>query len=268
MILQDTTWVITGASAGIGAAIAQAAAENGAKRLFLIARRLSVLQNLETELKHQFPELITTCMKVDLLIPEQRTQCVLDIYSYGEVDIWVNNAGMGGNGCFDNLDTSTVLEIIRLNIEALSDFSSLVIKRMKSRKSGAVLQVGSVAGLMPLPTMGLYAATKAFVLSLTDSLNGELAGTGVSVHCLNPAPVKTEFLDVANRKGSLYRKQIFIAQNSRAVAKSAIRGLRLNLIHIYPWLAWPFPFLAWLVPRFLWRFMGKPVSYLSRRQNT
>ncbi len=266
MILQDTTWVITGASAGIGAAIAQSAAENGAKHLFLIARRLSALQSLEAELKSQFPDLKTTCMKVDLLIPQQRKQCVLDIYELGEVDIWVNNAGMGGNGCFDNLDNDTVLEMIRLNIEALTDFSSLVIKRMKNRNKGAVLQVGSVAGLMPLPTMGLYAATKSFVLSLTDSLNGELAGTGVSVHSLNPAPVKTEFLDVANKKGTLYRKQVFIAQSARAVAKATVRGLRLNMVHIYPWLAWPFPFIAWVVPRFVWRLIGKPVSLFARRQ--
>ena len=87
----------------------------------------------------------------------------------------MNNAGMGGNGCFDNLETTTVLEMVRLNIEALSDLTSQVVKRMKQRRQGAILQVGSVAGLMPLPTMGLYAATKAFVLSLTDSLSAEIS---------------------------------------------------------------------------------------------
>jgi len=267
MILQDTTWVITGASAGIGAALAQVAAQEGATQLFLVARRLPELEKLSDKLTGQYPQLSVHCLQVDLLIPGERTQLVMDVYQQAQVDVWVNNAGMGGNGCFDNLKTSTVLEMVRLNVEALSDLTSQVVQRMKPRKRGAILQVGSVAGLMPLPTMGLYAATKAFVLSLTDSLRGELTGTGITIHSLNPAPVKTEFLEVANRKGSLNRNQVAVAQSAEAVSKAAIRGLRLNLAHIYPWLGWPFPMIAWLVPRFVWRWMGKPVALFSRRQS-
>ena len=266
MNLQDTHWLITGASAGIGEALAWAAVEHGAKRVVLVARRTDKLRQLAENLQDKFPNVEALWIEADLLDEMTRHQMVEQVFSGGRVDVWVNNAGMGSNGCFDQLHTDSVLKMIRLNVEALAHLSSLAIQKMSQQpKRSALLQVGSVAGLMPVPTMGLYAATKAFVTSLTDSLCAELSGTSVSVHCLSPAPVKTEFLDVANAEGVLVRHQVPIAQSARAVALSAIRGLKWNMTHIYPWLAWPFPLIAWLTPRWVWRVVGKVAARVARQ---
>ncbi|MBL91842.1 MAG: hypothetical protein CMH56_08550 [Myxococcales bacterium] len=266
MNLQDTHWLITGASAGIGAALAWAAVEHGAKRVVLVARRADKLRQLAQNIQEKFPGVEVIWIEADLLEEMTRNNMVEQVFSGGRIDVWVNNAGMGSNGCFDQLPTSSVLKMVRLNVEALAHLSSLAVQRMKQQpQRSALLQVGSVAGLMPVPTMGLYAATKAFVTSLTDSLSGELSGTSVQVHCLSPAPVKTEFLDVANAEGVLVRQQVPIAQSARSVALSAIRGLKWNITHIYPWLAWPFPLLAWLTPRWVWRVTGKVAARIARQ---
>ena len=267
MNLQETTWVITGASAGIGEALGWAAARAGAKQIYLVARREERLEALAAELEQKFNSLSCCPVVADLTSPEERITLAEKVFSAGPVDVWVNNAGMGSNGCFDQLTTQSVLDLVRLNVEALAHLTSLAAQKMCLRKSrSAILQVGSVAGLMPVPTMGLYAATKAFVVSLTDSLVAELASTQVSVHSLNPGPVKTRFLDVANERGAVERSHVVVMQSANAVAESAIRGLKLNLTHIYPWLAWPFPLLAWAVPRWVWRITGALVARFARRR--
>ena len=187
--------LITGASAGIGAALARVFAGHG-HVLVLTARREAQLTALADEIAaagHARPRVITA----DLGAPDGPTKLAEALAAAGlEPSYVVNNAGFGLMGDAADLDPHRQLEMIDLNIRALTDLSLRWIESLK-RHRGGILNVGSLAGFMPGPGLAVYNATKAFVLSFTEAMHQELGEDGVKVCALCPGPVENEFFGLA-----------------------------------------------------------------------
>jgi short-subunit dehydrogenase len=187
--------LITGASAGIGAALARVFAGHG-HVLVLTARREAQLDALADEIAsagHARPHVITA----DLGAPDGIARLADALIAAGlEPSFVVNSAGFGLMGDAENLDTSRQLEMIDLNVRTLTDLSLRWVESIK-RHRGGILNVGSLAGFLPGPGMAVYNATKAFVLSFTEAMHEELKADGVKMCALCPGPVDTEFFGLA-----------------------------------------------------------------------
>jgi short-subunit dehydrogenase len=215
----DSTCVVTGASSGIGAEIARELARRG-YGVTLVARREDRLRELATELGENAD--VHAC---DVTDPNARKGVADALTARGvHASILVNNAGFSTSGPFVKTDRDRELDMIRTNIEAVVDFCALFTPGMAERGSGGVLNLASTASFQPLPMQAGYAATKAFVLSFTESLHAELKGSGVNVTALCPGPVKTEFVDVAEIPGAESMPDMFWA-SPEAVAKAGVKGL-------------------------------------------
>jgi hypothetical protein len=215
----DSTCVVTGASSGIGAEAARELSRRG-YGVTLVARREDRLQELATELGERAD--VHAC---DVADPDARRALADTLAGRGRhVSILVNNAGFGTSGPFVKVDRDRELDMVRTNVEAVVDFCALFIPGMAERRSGGVLNVASTASFQPLPMQAGYAATKAFVLSFTESLHAELGGTGVTVTALCPGPVKTEFVDVAEIPGADAMPEVFWS-SAEEVANAGIKGL-------------------------------------------
>lgn len=183
--------VITGASTGIGAALARVFAKNG-HEVALVARREKEMVLLATELavtsKHK-PHVVTA----DLQRSDAPARIAHELLGRGlEPAIVVNNAGFGLHGPAASLDRAEQLAMIDLNVRALTDLSLRWLDGIVKHKGG-ILNVASVAGFLPGPGMAVYYASKAYVISFTEALSRELSPQGVRVSVLCPGPVKTEF---------------------------------------------------------------------------
>jgi short-subunit dehydrogenase len=193
------TALITGASSGIGREFArQLASRAGA--LVLVARRLDRLAELRDELTKKDPNLNVLCRAVDLSQVDEVDE--LSAWLNGEgiaIDFLINNAGLGDRGSFANAEPERVQEILAVNVVALTRLTHALLPAMISRKRGAILNVSSIAGFMPIRTMATYAASKAYVTSFSEAIRGEVRKAGVTVTALCPGPVTTEFSDVAQR---------------------------------------------------------------------
>jgi uncharacterized protein len=183
--------VVTGASAGIGAALARVFAAHG-HDLVLIARRESKLDALADEIAAQGrPRPLV--LAIDLAQPDAAARIKAELAAHGlEPEYVVNNAGFGLVGEAAQLDHAEQLAMIDLNIRSLTDIS-LAFADTLARLRGGLLNVSSVAGFIPGPGMAVYYASKAYVLSFSEALHHELARRGVRVTVLCPGPVPTEF---------------------------------------------------------------------------
>lgn len=190
----DRTAVVTGASSGIGEAIARDLARRG-HGVVLVARTASKLEALAAELNGSVrAEVLTT----DVSDRAQRAAMLDKIKDLGLVpDILVNCAGLSTLGPVASADPAAEANMIEVDVVALADLCTRFLAGMVERKRGAILNVASTAAFQPLPGQAGYAACKAFVLSYTRGLAGELKGTGVQVAVLCPGPVDTGFGDRA-----------------------------------------------------------------------
>lgn len=183
--------VVTGASSGIGMALARELAMRG-YNLVVVARRGEILEELATELRAKTG--VTVDVRAcDLSRPAARGE-LLEELERTEVAILCNNAGIASFGPVAELDFSYERDQVQLNAVAAHELILAVLPGMLSRHSGAILNVGSAAGNMPIPNNATYAATKAFLNTFSESLRGEVAGQGVNVTLLAPGPVRTEEL--------------------------------------------------------------------------
>jgi short-subunit dehydrogenase len=201
MNLDNCSALITGASAGIGREFARQLA-NRARALVLVARREQRLSELRDELRGRNPQLNVHVRVVDLCGKSQIDELVrwLEQNQIG-IDFLINNAGLGDYGPVATSDFERDDRIIQVNVAALAFLTRLLLPQMIQRKRGAILNVSSSAGFLPIPGMAVYAASKAFVNSFTEALRAEVRGSSVVVTALCPGPVQTEFGDMAKRPG-------------------------------------------------------------------
>jgi uncharacterized protein len=202
MELEGCNALITGASAGIGREFARQLGGR-ARSLILIARREQRLNELRDELNRQYPKLAVASRKIDLADLAQLNELLAWLDHEGiDVDLLINNAGLGDSGPFATSNPIRNKQMTLVNIVALTTLTRHLLPRMIARGRGGILNVSSSAGFLPIPEFAVYAATKAYVTSLSEALRAELRGTGVSVCALCPGPVHTEFQEVAKRPGA------------------------------------------------------------------
>ncbi|MEW4454813.1 SDR family oxidoreductase [Bremerella sp. JC817] len=229
------TALITGASSGIGRELAWVHAETGGD-LILIARRGEVLEELKQQLieKHKVEVL---CIAIDLNEPDAVKKVYDQVDAAGiEVNFLINNAGFGNHGPFYKHDWSTDGGMIHLNVTVLSEMTHRFLPDMLQRKHGHILNVGSTAGFLPGPTMAVYYASKAYVLSFSQAIAEEVAEFGVTVTALCPGPVATEFFDRAHAKDvGMFKK----GASARKVAELGYRSMKKGrLVVIDQWGLW------------------------------
>jgi uncharacterized protein len=238
--------MITGASSGIGAALAHEFAAHG-HELVLIARREQALTNVAEAIAAKGATR-PTVLRLDV----GRVDAARDISEAlaqraVEPEIVVNNAGFGLMGAADKLDRQRQLAMIDINIRALTELSLAFIESIERRKGG-ILNVASIGGFMPGPGMAVYYATKAYVLSFSEALHQELKPRGVRVTTLCPGPVPTEFQARAGMDGS--RIPAFLSVSAEAVAKEAYEGLKHGRRIVVPgWASKAIPVITRILPR-------------------
>jgi short-subunit dehydrogenase len=192
--------LVTGASSGIGTALARELAQHG-HNLVLTARRVAPMEALAAQLRALGA--VATVIPADLSKPGAAVTLAHDIAERGlDIDILVNNAGLGALGRFDRMDPGRIGDMLQINIVALTELTRLLLPAMVARGHGRIMLVSSVAGFQPGPRMAVYFATKAYVTSLGEALAYELRRTGVSVTVLCPGATDTEFFVVAGAVNS------------------------------------------------------------------
>ena len=256
--------LITGASAGIGREFARQLAGR-ANSLILIARREQRLNELRDELVQQNPNLRVFLSNTDLadLVQLNELLAWLDRESI-DVDLLINNAGLGDSGSFATSDAIRNEQITLVNVVALTMITRHLLPRMIAQRRGGILNVSSSAGFLPMPDSAVYAATKAYVTSFSEALRIELSGTGVSVCTVCPGPVRTEFHEVAKRPGA--KPNIgpeFVLVSADQIVRDALAALEADRPLVIPGFPMkvamflvrmiPMPILRILLPLFLGR---------------
>ena len=263
MNIKDCNVLITGASAGIGREFARQLAHR-ARSMILIARRDDRLVELADELHREYPKLVVLIRKVDLadLVQLQDFLEWLDRENM-EVDLLINNAGLGDSGSFAKSDPVRNNQITLVNVTALTSLTRHLLPQMISRGHGGILNVSSSAGFLPIPGSAVYAASKAYVTSFSESLRAELRGTGVSVCAVCPGPVATEFQQVAKREGA--KPNIgpkFLVVSVQQVVRDAIAALESDRPLVVPGFAMK---LLMLLGRLMPMPAVRLAAHISRR---
>jgi uncharacterized protein len=218
------TALITGASSGIGMALARRFAKDNFD-LVLVARRADKLESLAEELSG-LHDIRAKAAPTDLSKPGAAKQLAVSLKrGRTEIDILVNNAGIGEYGRFVDIPAERHQELINLNVSGLTAMLAHFVPPMVARGRGRVLNVASIASFQPVPMLGTYAATKAYVLSLTESLSEELAGSGVTATAACPGITDTHMLDSARKEHeALGRLPSLIVGDAESVADEAFEA--------------------------------------------
>ena len=218
--------LITGASAGLGVEFARQCVARG-QEVVLVARRLDRLNQVAADIGNAH------VIAADLSEHGAATKVVAEAMTRGLwVSTLINNAGFGLRGRFDELPLDRQLEMVDLNIRALTNLSFVVINDMVLKGGGSILNVASTAAFQPGPKMAVYFATKAFVLSFTEALHEEWRDRGIKVSALCPGPTRTEFGEVAGI-GSLGSFDRF-SMEAAPVVRAGLDGLERNQAVVIP----------------------------------
>ena len=228
--------LITGASAGLGEEFALQLAPRVAK-LVLVARRESLLRQVAQRVRAVNPAVEVLVYAADLTDHGEREDLVENLILQRFVpDLLVNNAGLGDYGEFVTADWAKVRAMLGLNIEALTHLTHALLPAMIRCGHGAVLNVSSLASLLPLPDLAVYAATKAYVTSFSEALRIELKEHGIPVLAVCPGPVHTEFGEVARRHDGgreIPGHRCFNVPKEQVVAE-ALAALDQKRARVYP----------------------------------
>lgn len=227
----NTYTLITGGSSGIGLELAHLFARDN-KNLLLVARNREKLRAVKSELESLYG-ITVRAISADLAIEEN----VYKIYEYVEkhgliVENLVNNAGLGTFGAFTEVDIQRDMELLRVNINALTLLTKLFLPEIRALKSGGVLNVASTAGFQAGPYMSVYYASKAYVLSLTEALHEEYKDKMVRVTALCPGPVDTEFQSKSNIEKAEFAKKYIM--DPAQVALAGYKGFLANKVIVIP----------------------------------
>src|SRR5438045_3197089 len=228
--------LITGASAGIGREFAcHLAGRAGA--LVLVARRLDRLEELRDELTKKDPNLNIHCRAVDLSRPgEVQELCEWLTSEKIAIDFLINNAGLGDRGPFATAEPRRLHEMLGVNIGALTMLTRALLPAMIEKKRGAILNVSSSAGFLPIRKMAVYAASKSYVTSFSDAIRGEVRKQGIVVSALCPGPVDTEFSSVARRSivKQPYPSPSFMHVPVEDVVRAGLNAIERNKAVVVP----------------------------------
>ncbi len=217
-----TSALVTGASSGIGAEMARLLGEAGVPTV-LVARRVERLQEIAD--RYDGFEVL----EADLSRRKGQKAVVARVGSDDEpVDLVVNNAGFGSSGQFRELERSRLLDEVDVNVRALTAVSHAAAATMAGRGRGFLLNVSSVASFQASPGLAVYAATKAYVTSLTEALHEELRSHGVHVTALCPGLTPTEFQDRSDTGNLLDRLPGFVWTSAESVAAAGLADVARN----------------------------------------
>jgi hypothetical protein len=225
---QEQTALVTGASVGIGRDLAIVLAEAGCD-LVVTARNGEQLQKLAEELRGKFG------IKVEVIVQDlAKPQAADEIFREVEkreitIDLLINNAGFGGYGRFDVQAVEQSLDMLQVNVVALTHLTRLFLPGMVERKRGRVMNVASIAAFLPGPGLAVYYASKAFVVSFSQAVAAELKRTGVTVTALCPGPTETEFQKRAGVENSpIFRGNMMSSMRvARIGYRAMMRGKRV-----------------------------------------
>ena len=252
------TTLVTGASSGIGLALAELFAKDGSD-LVIVARREEILNSVADRFRKDYGVKVQVIPK-DLTLKDAPEEIFNEVEKLGlEINTLVNNAGFGLVGEFSDMDYKQQMQMIDLNVNALVSLTRLFIPKMIEKNSGGILNVGSLAGFQPGPYATIYYATKSFVLSFTEGLYEELKGKNIKISCLAPGPVDTEFGQISGLDRSPLFK--FGTMNVKEVAAEGYTGFKNGKLIIIPGLLNRFlPILVRFSPRFLVRIVTSKLN--------
>lgn len=250
--------LITGASSGIGWELAKLFAGDKSD-LVLVARRKERLDALAEELKDEFGVDVYVLPK-DLSDPEAPKEIFEELKAAGiDVDVVVNNAGFGLRGPFANIDMDGQIDMVQVNVVALTHLTRLFLPGIIERGRGGILNVGSLAGFQPGPNLAVYYATKAYVLSLTEAISEEITNPNIKISCLAPGPVRTEFGEKSALDDSLLFKMSLM--DVGPVVREGYEGFRQGKVIVLPGIKQKLiPLFLRFTPRFLVRKIVKSLQ--------
>jgi hypothetical protein len=220
--------LVTGASSGIGAALAELLGEAGVPTV-LVARRADRLQAIAQRFDG-FEVLAADLTKAG----GQRAVAARVADDERPIDLVVNNAGFGTTGPFHELDADRLAAEVELNVAALTRLSHAALATMRARGRGWLLNVSSVASFQPAPLLAVYAATKAYVTSLGESLHEECRGSGVHVTTLCPGLTRTEFQSVSRAERYASKYPEFAWMSPADVARAGLDGAAAGKAIVVP----------------------------------
>jgi uncharacterized protein len=230
------TALITGASSGIGAAFAEALAAAGLD-LILVARSEDKLRALAKQLAEVHARRVEV-VTADLSLAGSAAKVHAAAQALGmPVDLLINNAGFGTVGAFHKLDAERERQEVMLNAAAVVDMAHAFLPDMLEHESGAIINVASMAAFQPIPYMSVYAGTKAFVLSFSQSLRGELRNKGVKVLAVCPGPVDTPFFEATGAEGLRGTVPKASMVTADQVVRESLRALRAGRSFVVPGIA-------------------------------
>lgn len=228
--------LVTGASSGLGEEYARQLADR-CDKLVLVARREPVMERLAESIREEYPEVEVEVIAADLANDADRDRLIATLKERQLVpDLLVNNAGLGDYGEFASAEWPKLEAMMRVNMEALTHLTHALVPGMIALGGGAVMNVSSLASIMPIPDFAVYAATKAYVTSFSEALRIELKEHGIPVLAVCPGPVHTGFGAVARREADrkeLPGREAFYVAKEQVVAES-LMALDANKARVYP----------------------------------
>ena len=240
MALKRDIALVTGASSGIGEALALVCAQHQYD-LILVARNQQKLNALAAQLNQEYGVEVSV-KPCDLAAPGAVKLLSEELLSEGkQVDLLINNAGVLEHGAFVDIAPDDHQNIVQLNVVALTAMLAHLVPPMVARGSGRVLNVASIGAFQPMPSVATYAATKAFVLSLSESLAEELRGTGVTVTALCPGLTATNMMANAQKKSpALLNIPNLVVADAYNVAQKGFRGCLKGKTIVVPGVTYTF----------------------------